>query len=194
VVKANSTRKLTPRSERIAAFVISLWIAFFFGSFSHQLYWTRQQSHALYQFTAQAKAPLVPIHCKGKRGVQGVDFIVASARAYNPKPMHVEACWYPVDRFQALFPEEETKSEVTIIRDHYRQMKFRVREFNSKPPSLLPLVGIPIAIMIAIIGFLAMVLGPKTVIEEENIEEEPKVDPVKLAADLLQLRKNLEQR
>jgi hypothetical protein len=174
--------------------VISLWIAFFFGNFSYQLYWTRQQSHALYQFTAQAKAPLVPIRCKEKRGVQGVDFIVASARAYNQKPMHVEACWYPIDRFLALYPEEETKSEVTIIRDHYRQMKFRVREFSAKPPSRLPLVGIPIAVMIAVIGFLVMVLGPRKVVEEEHVEKEPRVDPVKLASDLSRLRKNLEPR
>lgn len=91
---ANALRGNASKVKRIGAFVISLWIAFVLGNWSHQLYWARQQSYSLYQFSAQAKAPLVPIACKGKRGVGGVDFIVASARTYRQRatPLEMEAC------------------------------------------------------------------------------------------------------
>ena len=192
--KANASRGNASKVERIGAFVASLWIAFAVGNWSHQHYWTRQQSYSLYQFSAQAKAPLVPIACKGKRGVAGIDFIVASVRTYRQtvSQLEVEACWYPIDRFKALFPHERPRSDADVIRDHYDRMYLHPRAFSSKPPSRWILLGIPLGIMIALFGFLIMVLGPiKRVEHEPDIEEKPAVDPTALAADLVRLRKNL---
>ena len=183
--------KGTSSTKRIGAFVASLWMAFVIGNLSYHAYWARQQSFTLYQFSAQAKAPL-PIACKKKRGNEGVDYVVASARTYRQNITDVEACWYRLDRFLDLFPNEASKSVGAIIQDHYRRMSFRVREFNSKPPSRWILLGIPLAIMIAVFGFLVMVFGPiKAVKREPETEEKPAVDATALAADLIRLRKNL---
>jgi hypothetical protein len=180
------------RTKRIGRFLASLLMAFFLGNWSYQLHWTAQQSFALHQFSAQARAPLVPIACKDKRGIVGEDFIVASARAYREKIVHKEACWYRLDRFLDLFPNEASKGVGAIIQDHYRRMSFRVREFNSKPPSRWILLGIPLAFFIALLGFFVMVFGPlRPPVKEREIEPEPAVDPGTLAEELARLRRNL---
>ena len=183
-----------PKRERIVAFLGSLWIAFLVGNFSYQLYWTHAQSYALYQFARHAKTALVPTPCKEKRGVRGVDFIVISARTYNPKPAYAEACWYPVGRFKALFPVAAGLSEAALIQHYYKLMNFRVRAFDPKPPSRWALFGIPVAVLVVLIGFLVMIAGPKKPAEPEaEVAKEPAVDPIKLATELAVLRRNLER-
>lgn len=172
----------------------SLWIAFVLGTWSYQLYWTKLQSFTLHEFSVQAKAPLVPVSCKDARGVKGIDFIVASARSYRGKITEKEACWYPLNRFLDLFPEEASQSIAAVIRDHYQRMSFRMRDFSAKPPSRWVLLGIPIAIFIAALGLLIMLFGPiKPVAKEPEIEPKPAVDPIKLAAELARLRSDLKR-
>jgi hypothetical protein len=163
---------------RIRAYSVGLLIAFVFGGFAYQLYWQRNHNVQLYEFAARNPAPLVPTDCAMRRGLPDVDFVVASAKRYGESPGYVEACWYPVERFQSLFPEHANADEGAIRQKQFLKMRFHTREFVSKPPPLWMLVIFSIASLIAIFVVLMAMWGARFETDPETVPQQPaKIDP-----------------
>lgn len=191
------TSDLRPPKTRAERFIVCIFVMLwgvFIGSAGYQIYWHRQQNQLLYVFSDSAKITLVPMDCKSKRGILGVDYVVASARSLpGRKPAYVKACWYRLARLKEIYSIAEATDLAAIVRDQYRSLNLRQRKFRLTPPTKWPLITIPIGILVGIGGILQMfsrVRRPEDRNEPEEIK--PVLDAAKIALELSRLRKKLE--
>jgi len=170
----------------------ALFFSVLLGAFCYELYWTRQNNAVLFEFATRSPTPLAPVACEERRGHEGTDYVVASARRYTDS-RYAEACWYPVDRIRQLFPHFASDSDAVMRRDRHREMRMRPRELPYRLPALglisAAMVG---SLMVALFGLL-MLFGSRRPPEPE-LEPEPvtAIDRAKLANDLATLRKKLD--
>jgi len=171
--------------------VKALVFAALLGIFCYDLHWTRQNNAALHAFATRNSTALVPMACELRRGLEGTDYVVGSAKR-RTDARYVEACWYPVDRLRQLFPQYAEEGDAAIRRERFRDMNLRPREFTSKGPALALIVTALIAsLMTALFGLLAMFGSRRRPEPELDPEPVTKIDPVILAESLAALRKTL---
>lgn len=180
--------------ERIIVCIFVMLWGVFIGSWGFQIHWNRQQNQLLYEFSDRAKITLVPMDCKSKRGILGVDYVVASARSLpGRKPAYVEACWYGLARLKEIYGIAEATDMSVIVGDQYRALKLRQRKFRPTPPSKWPLITIPIGVLVGFGGILQMFSrARKPEIRNEPEEIKPVLDAAKIALELSRLRNRLD--
>ena len=172
-----------------------LLIAIGLGALSYHIYSTRQLNPQLYEFTARNPGILVPADCETRRGIASVDYVVAQAWRDRDDPRYVEACWYPVERFKALFPIHAAKAGKDIRVEQFRKMGFQLRSFTSKAPPLWLLLASCLGTATAFMLSMMMLFGSRKQIEP-SLAPDPAsaIDTAKLRADLAALRNRLDDK
>lgn len=181
-------------SGRPSAAIVLCLLGLLIIVMSWDFYWTRKSAVVLHEFSMRHPGTLVPVDCGETRGEPGIDYVHAYGRFKRglpgKNPLHVDACWYSLQRYAQLFATGHDVVRVANLQ--YERMKIERQDYGPAGNPYWPLIGIPFGALMAVIGLsmpFVRLRRPDTELERQP-ERRP-VDTAALQADLQRLRQNL---